>query len=94
MNLLHAALNQLTAIHSRLYSSGMISDFDTLALKIGQLAELTQTLRRENAELRRKVEYMAAENFDLGGRIHEAHQRVAALLEQIPAPKVDDEEAA
>jgi cell division protein ZapB len=94
MNLVRAALNQLTGLHSRHYSGGMISDFDTLAQKIGQLADLTQTLRHENAELRRKVEYLAAENFDLGGRIQEAHQRVAALLEQIPAPDADDEETA
>jgi len=72
----------------------MISDFDTLAHKISQLAELTQSLRRENAELRREKEFMAAENADLYGRMTEAHRRVAALLDQIPAPTADEEEAA
>jgi len=76
------------------YSVGMISDFNQLSQKIGQLAEMAQTLRRENAALRLDAVALAAENADLLRRIEEAHQRVTALLERIPAPDADDDEEA
>jgi len=72
----------------------MISDFNQLSQKIGQLAEMAQTLRRENAALRLDAVALAAENADLLRRIEEAHQRVTALLERIPAPDADDDEEA
>lgn len=81
----------LTAIRMHNYSDDMISDFHQLSEKISQLAELTQALRSENADLRLKSAMLAAENADLASRMQEAHERVAALLESIPTP---DEEAA
>ncbi|MFC3108275.1 DUF904 domain-containing protein [Undibacterium arcticum] len=69
----------------------MISDFHQLSEKIAQLAELAQSLRRENADLRLKSALIAAENAELSKRMQEAHQRVAALLDQIPATEQDEE---
>mgnify|MGYP001037163197 CR=1 FL=1 len=63
----------------------MISEFHQLSEKIGQLAELTHTLRRENAQLRLRATGLQSENEELKQRISEAHQRVAALLEKFPA---------
>lgn len=63
----------------------MISDFHQLSDKVSQLAELAQSLRRENAELRLSLASLSAENADLTKRIDEAYQRVAALLDKIPA---------
>jgi FtsZ-binding cell division protein ZapB len=71
----------------------MISDFHNLSEKIGLLAELTQSLRIENADLRVRSAALAAENADLAQRMQEAHERVSALLEKIPAPEDQDEEA-
>lgn len=76
-----------------LYSDDMISDFQTLSDKISQLAELTRALRSENADLRIKSIALTAENADLARRMQEAHARVAALLEKIPAAEQDEETA-
>jgi uncharacterized protein (TIGR02449 family) len=72
----------------------MISDFNQLSEKISRLAEMTHALRRENAELRLNAANLEAENAGLLQRIEQAHQRVTALLERIPAPEPDDEEVA
>lgn len=82
----------LTEIRLAHYSGGMISEFHLLSEKILQLAELAQSLRLENAELRLKAAAMAAENTELAQRMEEAHQRVSALLDKIPVQQ--DEEAA
>ncbi|HVL77429.1 MAG TPA: DUF904 domain-containing protein [Noviherbaspirillum sp.] len=58
-----------------------------------QLAELTQSLRRENADLRLSLATKSAENADLSRRIDEAYQRVAALLEKLPKSDEANEEA-
>jgi cell division protein ZapB len=71
----------------------MISDFLALSEKVGQLAELTQALRRENAELRQRLIALGEENADLGHRMQEAHKRVALLLEKLPQSG-DQQEAA
>lgn len=71
----------------------MISDFLALSEKVGQLAELTQALRRENAELRQRLIALGEENADLGQRMQEAHKRVALLLEKLPQSG-DQQEAA
>lgn len=71
----------------------MISDFQDLSEKISQLAELTQALRSENAELRMRAVSLEAENAELAHRMQQAHDRVAALLEKIPAPAQDEEPA-
>ncbi|HJV76459.1 MAG TPA: DUF904 domain-containing protein [Noviherbaspirillum sp.] len=72
----------------------MISDIHQLSEKVGQLAELTQSLRRENADLRLIVAALSEENKDLAKRIEEAYQRVAALLDKIPSGDEQKEEAA
>ncbi len=64
----------------------MISDFHLLSEKIHQLAELAQSLRRENADLRLNTA-------DLTKRMQEAHERVIALLEKIPVSEPDEEES-
>ena len=56
----------------------MITDFHNLSAKISQLADLTQSLRSENADLRIKSAALAAENAELTRRMQEAHERVAA----------------
>ncbi|MBX9798514.1 MAG: DUF904 domain-containing protein [Burkholderiaceae bacterium] len=71
----------------------MITDFHNLSAKISQLADLTQSLRSENADLRIKSAALAAENAELTRRMQEAHERVAALLAKIPAPEQDEETA-
>jgi cell division protein ZapB len=70
----------------RPYSDEMISDFQELSDKIAQLAELTQTLRRENGQLRQANAALVADNMGYQRRLSEAHERVSALLEKIPAP--------
>lgn len=71
----------------------MISEFHLLSKKIDELAELTQSLRRENADLRLKAAALMTENADLSRRMQEAHRRVAALLEKIPVSEQDEEAA-
>ncbi|OGB22694.1 MAG: DUF904 domain-containing protein [Burkholderiales bacterium RIFCSPLOWO2_02_FULL_57_36] len=71
----------------------MVSEFHLLSEKINQLAELAQSLRRENAELRLNVAAAAADNADLSGRMQEAYKRISALLEKMPMPETDQEAA-
>jgi cell division protein ZapB len=84
-------LNLLTQIRKPNYSDEMISDFHQLSEKVAQLAELAQSLRRENADLRLKSALVTAENAELSKRMQEAHQRVSALLDQIPVAEQDEE---
>jgi FtsZ-binding cell division protein ZapB len=72
----------------------MISEIHHLSEKISQLAELAHSLRRENADLRLNVAALSTENADLSKRIQDAYQRVATLLEKIPAPNAQNEEPA
>jgi cell division protein ZapB len=76
------------------YSGGMVSEFHQLSEKIVQLAELAQSLRRENADLRLTLASLTSENADLAKRIEEAYQRVSALLDKIPTPDEHNEEPA
>ncbi|HEY4541838.1 MAG TPA: DUF904 domain-containing protein [Noviherbaspirillum sp.] len=71
----------------------MISDIHQLADRIAQLAELAQALRRENAELRGALASAAAEKAELSARIDEAHARVSALLDRLPAAEAGREAA-
>ncbi|GGB92998.1 hypothetical protein GCM10011572_13720 [Pseudoduganella buxea] len=73
----------------RAYSGGMISDFQDLSDKIEQLAELTHSLRRENAQLRQANAALVAENISFQRRLGEAHQRVSALLAKITPPELE-----
>lgn len=66
------------------YSGGMISEFQELSDKIDQLAEMTQTLRRENAQLRQANAALVAENIGYQRRLGEASGRLEALLGKIP----------
>ncbi|MEO8599045.1 MAG: DUF904 domain-containing protein [bacterium] len=65
----------------------MNSEFNLLSEKIDKLAEMAQALRRENAQLRLKITAMSSENTILTAKIQQAHQRVSALLDQIPDPQ-------
>lgn len=71
----------------------MISEFQQLSAKVSELADLVQSLRLENTVLRQAATVLAAENGDLTRRMEEAHQRLAALLESIPAMAQDEESA-
>ena len=88
-------MNLLTENRLHHYSCGMISDFHQLSDKVSQLAELAQSLRRENADLRLTLAALSEENKDLAKRIEEAYRRVSALLDKIPTGEDEpDEEAA
>jgi cell division protein ZapB len=77
------------------YSGGMISEFHELAEKIDRLAEMANTLRRENAALRMHTATLEAENSELSRRMLEAQRRIGALLEKLAAPATQaDEETA
>lgn len=84
-------MNLLTKIRLDNYSDKMISEFHELPDKIKQLAELTQSLRLENADLRLKLAMLSSENASLSMRMQEAHERVTALLEKIPVFVQDEE---
>lgn len=78
----------------RLYSFGMIADFQELSDKIDRLAELAQALRRENSQLRQANASLVADNLEYQRRLGEAHARVMALLDKIPAAEADTPEDA
>ncbi|MES2321095.1 MAG: hypothetical protein V4633_02405 [Pseudomonadota bacterium] len=70
----------------------MISEFHDLSDKIDRLAELTQSLRRENATLRQSNAILAAENEAFMERLSQAQRRVESLLASLPAePEAADE---
>jgi cell division protein ZapB len=71
------------------YSDGMISEFHDLSDKIDRLAALTQSLRRENAQLRQSNAMLSAENVAFMERLGEAQRRLEALLAKLPAPDDD-----
>jgi uncharacterized protein (TIGR02449 family) len=72
----------------------MNSEFHLLSEKIDKLAELTQFLRRENAELRLKIAALSSENTTLAEKMQQAQQRVSAVLEQLPDPQQQQSEEA
>ncbi len=84
---------RLTAIRLPPYSGGMISEFQELSDKIALLAEMTQSLRRENAQLRQANAALVVENIGYQKRLGEAHSRVEALLATIPALEAEAETA-
>ena len=77
----------------RHYSDEMVSEFHQLSEKISQLAELARSLRRENADLRLAMAELSAEKEAVARRMQEAHDRVAALLAQLPSSQPDQEAA-
>ena len=82
----------MTEIRPADYSAGMLPDFSSLLDKVRQLAELSQSLRSENADLRASMAALTEENARLSARMKEAHDRVAALIDAMPIPS--DQEAA
>jgi FtsZ-binding cell division protein ZapB len=70
----------------------MISEFQLLARKIDQLAEMATTLRGENAQLRRQLADVSADYDACQGKMREAQQRVGALLAQLPAPEPEPDD--
>jgi cell division protein ZapB len=69
----------------------MISEFHSLSEKVGRLAALTQSLRQENADLRRHLSSLDNDKEALTKRMDEAHRRIAALLEKLPEPMPEAE---
>jgi cell division protein ZapB len=69
----------------------MISEFDLLSDKISKLVQLAQSLRQQNAELRQQIEALSADKASLAARMNEAHDRVVAVLEQLPVPEPEVE---
>lgn len=73
------------------YSGGMISEFEELSDKIDQLAEMTNALRRENAQLRQANAALVVENMGYQRRLSEASGRIVALLEKVPALEAESD---
>lgn len=71
----------------------MVFDFTSLLDKVRQLAERSQALCSENADLRRELAALMAEHARLAQRMQEAHERVATLIASLPADTVDREAA-
>ena len=68
----------------------MISDFSHLSDKVNQLAELVISLRSENIALQNYAVSVAVDNADLTRRMQEARDRVAALMDRLPAePEIE-----
>jgi cell division protein ZapB len=72
----------------------MIADFQELSDKIDRLAEMVQALRRENAQLRQANAGLVVDNLEYQRRLGEAHARVLALLDKIPAAEAPTPEDA
>ena len=74
----------------------MSSEFHHLSEKVAQLAALTHSLRRENADLRLNLTVLTSQNQELAARIEQAHLRVSTLLETLPTslPAIDEKETA
>jgi cell division protein ZapB len=71
----------------------MIFDFQSLFDKVKQLTDMAQSLRSENASLRNEIALLVDHNAKLEQRMQEAHDRVAKLIEQLPAAETDREAA-
>ncbi|NLC24513.1 MAG: DUF904 domain-containing protein [Oxalobacter sp.] len=71
----------------------MTSDFESLAEKINQLAELTVALRRENAELRIRNAELTGEQGIVNQRLAQARERIAGLISTLPMAVMEEEEA-
>lgn len=69
----------------------MESDFQQLAHKIQQLADLTQSLRQENAHYKLHIKSLTEEKDALTSKIEEASVRINRLLDQLPSDIVEEE---
>lgn len=62
----------------------MHAELDTLEAKIRQVAELCQTLRRENIALRQQLLVLQQDNKQLNIRLDAARTRLTAMLDSLP----------
>lgn len=62
----------------------MQAELDTLEAKIRQVADLCQSLRRENVSLRQQLLASQQENKQMNTRLEAAKSRLQALLDQLP----------
>jgi cell division protein ZapB len=62
----------------------MQAELDTLEAKIRQVADLCQSLRRENISLRQQLLSAQHENKQMNTRLEAAKTRLQALLDQLP----------
>lgn len=75
----------LRGSRGRCYHPRMLEDLDALARKVHELAQLAQSLRTENQQLRAQLTAATAELESLRGRVEQATQRLDAMLERLPA---------
>jgi DNA anti-recombination protein RmuC len=52
-----------------------------------QKAELHQQIEAQKAEMHQQIDALSADKASLAARMSEAHDRMAAVLEQLPAPE-------
>jgi cell division protein ZapB len=57
-----------------------------------QNAELLQQIEAQKTEMRQQIDALSADKASLVARMSEAHDRVAAVLEQLPAPEPEVEQ--
>ncbi len=62
----------------------MHAELDTLEARIRQVAELCQTLRRENIALRQQLLVSQQDNKQLNTRLDAAKTRLTAMLDSLP----------
>jgi len=62
----------------------MQAELSTLEAKIRQVADLCQSLRRENVSLRQQLLAAQQENKQMNTRLDAAKSRLQALLDQLP----------
>ncbi|MCU0809952.1 MAG: hypothetical protein MUE59_02745 [Thiobacillaceae bacterium] len=62
----------------------MQAELDTLEAKIRQVADLCQSLRRENVSLRQQLLAAQQENKQMNTRLDAAKSRLQTLLDQLP----------
>jgi cell division protein ZapB len=70
--------------HAAFYSRVMRAELDTLEAKLRQVAELCETLRRDNLGLRQQLLTAQQDNRQLGTRLDAAKGRLQALLDALP----------
>lgn len=62
----------------------MQAELSTLEAKIRRVADLCQSLRRENVSLRQQLLAAQQENKQMNTRLDAAKSRLQALLDQLP----------
>jgi len=82
---LQRAPGQLDAAQARPYHCPMLEELDHLTARVLQLAALTEQLRDENNDLRRKLGESQGETRLLRSRLDAARARIETLIEKLPA---------